>query len=122
MALATKHEIKKIEGIMPEQDIIDLIRWADVVVSIDSFVPHLIQYHKINKKVVVIWGTSSPEIFGYTTNVNLLKGRQYLREQQFKWWKDEVPNPDAFVSPEIVLWEVENLHKNNVDTNAGSAV
>lgn len=101
------HEVKKLEGILPEQQIIDLINWASVVVSIDSFVPHLIRYHKIDKRVIVLWGKSSPEIFGYKEHINLLKDCKYLRPNQFLFWKDEPVDVDSFVSPEVILQEIE---------------
>jgi hypothetical protein len=113
-ALAKAHDIKTMEGILKEEEIVNLINWCDTWISIDSFVQHLVTYHRL-KPGIVLWGKSNPDLFGYKTNVNLLKGRKYLRDQQFKWWRDESPNPDAFVSPEIVLWEAENLYKNKID-------
>ena len=102
--LLKDHEIKEIKGILPLNEIVDLVNWADTILSIDSFLPHLIVYHKIDKKVIVLWGTSDPLIFGYPENINLLKDRSNLREQQFKWWKDEpVPSNDVWVTPEDVF-------------------
>ena len=106
--LLKNHEIKKIEGILKEQEIIDLINWSSVWISVDSFVQHLAAYHKL-KKGIVIWGTSHPEIFGYPTNINLLGDRKYLRPNPFLWWKDEVNNPDAFVAPEEIIRAIDNL-------------
>jgi len=103
MKLAKDHEIRKIEGILPLDEIMGLIQWADAVISIDSFIPHLIRFHKIDKPVVVIWGTSHPAVFGYTDHVNLLKDPKYLRPDPFLWWRDEPNNPDAFVAPEVII-------------------
>lgn len=98
-------EIEKIEGILSEPKIIELVNWCDVWVSIDSFLPHLVNYYKL-KPGIVLWGKSDPLIFGYPGNTNLLKDRKYLRKDQFGWWKIEPVNPDVFVSPEVILQEI----------------
>jgi len=108
MSLLRGHKIKRLDGILKKQGIIDLVNWCDVWVSIDSFLPHFVAYHKL-KPGIVLWGTSDPLLFGYQENTNLLKDRKYLREQQFKWWKDEVHNPDAFVDPELIVKEIDKL-------------
>jgi ADP-heptose:LPS heptosyltransferase len=109
------HQVKKIEGILKEQEIIDLINWCDVWISIDSFLPHLAKYHGL-KRGIVIWGTSDPLLFGYKENVNLLKDRKYLRAQQYKWWKDEPINMDSFVAPEVILQEINTWIQTNSST------
>lgn len=100
--LLKDHEIKKIEGIFPIEEIKSLVEWADVVITIDSFLPHLIKFYDLKKKVIVLWGKSDPLIFGYPENTNLLKDRKYLRKEQFRWWLDE-PVEDVFVSPQEIL-------------------
>lgn len=102
LKLANKYEVKTINGILPDKEIIGLINWCDIWISIDSFLPHLAHYHKL-KRGIVLWGQSDPNIFGYPTNINLLKDRKYLRPDQFKWWKDEPHNPEVFVTPEEIL-------------------
>lgn len=97
LALAKDHEIKEIKGILPEQEIIDLVNWCDVWITIDSFLQHLCHYHKL-KSGIVIWGKSDPKIFGYDYNKNLLKDRKKLRLDQFRWWKDIKLDKDDFVS------------------------
>jgi hypothetical protein len=102
------HEIKKIEGILREQEILDLVNWCSVWISIDSFLPHLVKCHRL-KPGIVLWGKSDPLIFGYPENRNLLKDRKHLREQQFKWWKDEPADPSVFVDPQEVVDVVNKL-------------
>lgn len=99
---AVKHEIKQVSGMLKEKEIIDLINWCDIWISIDSFLPHLAHYHQL-KRGVVLWGKSDPNIFGYPENINLLKDRKYLRSDQFRWWADEPIDPQAFVNPEEIL-------------------
>src|SRR5258707_727923 len=67
LELFKDHEVKTIEGIMPEPVIIGLVNWCDVWVSIDSFLPHLVAHHNL-KRGVVLWGKSDPLIFGYPKN------------------------------------------------------
>lgn len=112
--LLKEHEVKEIKGILQEQDIIDLVNWCDVWISIDSFLQHLVAYHKL-KPGIVLWGTSHPAIFGYDSNVNLLKDKKYLRADPYLWWRDEARNPEAFVAPNKILESIMrsniNLHK-----------
>jgi ADP-heptose:LPS heptosyltransferase len=86
-----------------------MIDESDIVLSIDSFVPHLARYYKCKAKVVVLWGKSDPLIFGYSEHINLLKDRKYLKTQQFQWWKDEPYNPEVFVSPEEVFNVIQKM-------------
>jgi ADP-heptose:LPS heptosyltransferase len=97
----TGHDIKVLEGKLSTQEIIDLVNWSDKWVSVDTFLPHFCAYHKL-KPGIVIFAKSDPEIFGYKHNINLLKDRKYLRAEQFKWWKDEPINKEAFVSIDIL--------------------
>ena len=106
LELLKDHEIRRVEGVLPLQQVIDQINWCNVWITIDSFLPHLVVYHKL-KRGVVIWGKSDPLIFGYPTNINLLKDRKYLKPNQFKWWKDEPDDPDVFVLADIVVQAVE---------------
>ncbi len=106
LLLLKDHEVKEIKGILSEQEIIDLINWSDVWINIDSFVQHLAAYHKL-KKGIVLWGKSDPKLFGYPHNINLLKDKKYLRQNQYRdWvspWNDVEQNLDMWVSPETVL-------------------
>jgi ADP-heptose:LPS heptosyltransferase len=100
LLLVKDHEVKEITGILPEQEIIDLVNASDIVITIDSFLPHLIKYHKLKTKVCVLWGKSNPDIFGYPDNINLHKRR--FRPDQFRWWQDVKHDPEDFVSPEVI--------------------
>jgi ADP-heptose:LPS heptosyltransferase len=108
LKLLEGHEVRKILGELPLSEIIEAVNWCDVWVSIDSFLQHLVAYYKL-KPGVVIWSKSNPAIFGYSTNINLLKDRKYLKPQQFKWWRDEPDDLDAFVAPEIIVQEIERI-------------
>jgi len=52
---------------------------------------------------VVLWSVSDPLIYGHSENINLLKDRSYLAQNQFLWWDFTEYNPDAFLKPEEVI-------------------
>jgi ADP-heptose:LPS heptosyltransferase len=70
-------------------------------ISVDSFFQHLAW--DCGKPGIVIFGQSDPQIFGHPENINILKHRFYLREQQFWWWEQCDYKEDAFVKPAEVL-------------------
>ena len=55
------------------------------------------------KKGIVLWSVSDPNIYGHPENINLIKDRSYLVENQFLWWELVSYNPDAFVKPKEVV-------------------
>ena len=80
---------------------------ADCCISVDNFFPHFCaNFNKFG--IIVIWGKSDPNIFGYPKNINLLKDRGYLRSDQFRWWEDVPYDPSVFVSPEEVVKAVQS--------------
>lgn len=93
----------------PTQDHLNqLLAECDTFVSVDSFFPHFAAYH--NKKGVVIFSKSDPKIFGHSIHLNLLKSREYLRPDQFRWWRDVDLDKAAFVAPnEVVAGVLEIL-------------
>jgi ADP-heptose:LPS heptosyltransferase len=84
----------------------DLLYSADLFISVDNFLPHFANHYGCNKGIV-IFSQSDPNIFGYKQNINILKDRKYLRENQFWFWEQCDFIKDAFVSPEIVANKVE---------------
>ena len=55
------------------------------------------------KQGIVLWSVSDPLIYGHPENINLLKNRSYLVQNQFLWWDSYEFNPDAFVKPKEVV-------------------
>lgn len=86
---------------LPFGQIAELLKTCETWLAPDNFLPHLAW--TIGQPGVVIFGPSSPDIFGHPENINLLKDRRFLRVRQFGLWSQENPNPDAFVAPEIVI-------------------
>lgn len=79
----------------------DLMKTADTWIAVDSFGQHL--GWDLGIRGMVLFGQSDPAIFGHKENVNVLKSRSYLRDQQFWWWEQCDYRDDAFVDPETVL-------------------
>ena len=83
------------------KDIKELVHRCDTWISIDSFFQHLAWQE--NKQGIVIFSQSDPNIFGHTSNINLLKNRSYLRNNQFGTWEECQYIKESFVSPQEVI-------------------
>lgn len=107
------HEIIQV-GVEGEQQLVDdfrknlsitdlsnLLKSADTWIGIDSFGQHL-GWH-LGIKGFAIFGQSDPIIFGHEENINLLKSRDYLREQQFWWWEQAEYKTDVFLEPDEII-------------------
>jgi ADP-heptose:LPS heptosyltransferase len=70
-------------------------------ISVDSFFQHY-AWH-LQKYGIVLWGQSDPNIFGHPENTNILKDRQYLREEQFWMWEQCEYKHECFVLPKDVV-------------------
>ena len=85
-----------------------LLRECKTFISCDSFVQHL--GWDVGTEGIVLWSVSDPNIYGHPENINLLKDRKYLAENQFLWWEFVNHNPESFVSPEEVIYNLQNIH------------
>lgn len=79
----------------------ELMKSADTWIGVDSFGQHL--GWDLGIRGMAIFGQSDPLIFGHSENVNVLKSRDYLRDQQFWWWEQAECNDDAFLDPDSIL-------------------
>jgi hypothetical protein len=79
----------------------ELIQKCRIWIGCDSFFQHLCWDEK--KKGIVLWSVSDPLIYGHPENINLLKDRKYLAENQFLWWEYVDHLNERFVEPQIVL-------------------
>jgi len=86
---------------LPISELRQLIAQCRTWIGCDSFFQHLAW--EAGKQGIVLWSVSDPLIFGHTENINLLKSRDYLAQNQFLWWDATEYNPDAFVKPEEVI-------------------
>ena len=78
-----------------------LIKDCRIWIGVDSFFQHLAWSE--GKPGIVLWSVSDPLIFGHTENINLLKDRVYLAENQFLWWDFIEHDSSKFVTPEEVI-------------------
>ena len=85
----------------------ELINKCNVWIAVDNFFQHLAFMG--GKRGIVIFSQSDPEIFGHKENVNLLKGRQYLRERQFDIWETTEYKEEAFVTSIDVINAVNQI-------------
>lgn len=78
-------------------DLKELLSSSDTFITIDSFFQHM-AYH-YGMRGVVIFSRSDPKIYGYKENINLLKDKKYLRQDQFGLWESCEYIKDSFVDP-----------------------
>jgi ADP-heptose:LPS heptosyltransferase len=86
---------------LPLVDLRKLVQECRIWISCDSFLQHL--GWDEGKKGIVLWGPSDPNIYGHPENINLLKDRKYLVQDQFLWWEAYEFDEERFVKPEEVL-------------------
>lgn len=82
-------------------DVGKLINESRTGICVDSFLQHY--YWFLSRRAIVIFSVSDPVIFGHPENLNLLKDRNYLRENQFDLYYTTDINPEAFVPPDEVV-------------------
>lgn len=92
----------------PFSKIKDLVNASAVWISVDSWLPHFCHCERL-KRGIVLFGQSDPRVFGYSNNINLLRGRDYLRQFQYQSWMDAPDRPDSFVYAENVMASVYTL-------------
>ena len=85
----------------------ELIKKCDTYVTIDSFFQHYAW--SLGKKGIVIFSKSDPKIFGHKENINLIKDKRYIRNDQFNTWEGVPYEEEAFVKPETVKDNLEKL-------------
>ena len=86
---------------LPIAELETLIDDCKIWIGVDSFFQHLAWRKK--KRGIVLWSVSDPLIFGHPENVNLLKDRKNLAENQFLWWEYIEHKNEYFVEPNMVL-------------------
>jgi len=86
---------------LPISELRKLVQECRTWISCDSFFQHLGWDEK--KQGIVLWSVSDPLIFGHPENINLLKDRSNLAENQFLWWEFVEHKNDRFVKPKEVL-------------------
>lgn len=93
------------------KDLIDLCNTMDAFISVENFFPHFVHHNFKDKRGIVLFGKSDPEIFGYPENINLLKDQKYLRWDQFGPWEACEFQKEAFVEPPGVMEALKKIRK-----------
>lgn len=86
---------------LPISELRKLIQECRTWIGCDSFFQHLAWDE--GKPGIVLWSVSDPLIFGHPENINLLKGREHLVQNQFLWWEFVEHKNERFVNPTEVL-------------------
>ena len=86
---------------LPLTELRKLIQECRTWISCDSFFQHLAWDE--GKRGIVLWSVSDPLIYGHPENVNLLKDRSHLSDNQFLWWEFTEHKDERFVKPNEVL-------------------
>lgn len=92
---------------LPIPELRTLIDECDAWISCDSFFQHLAWDQ--GKPGIVLWSVSDPLIFGHPENINLLKDRAFLAENQFLWWESCKHVSEKFVEPQLVIDSLNKL-------------
>lgn len=113
LLVASGHEVIQVGGSSDEQvcpdfrkgllweDLAGLIQESDTAICVDSLLQHA--YWLLGKRAVVIFALSDPLIFGHKENLNLLKSRSSLRQNQFDLYYVNEYCEEAFPSPQEVV-------------------
>ena len=86
---------------LPISELRTLLKECRTWIGVDSFFQHLAWDE--GQQGVALWSVSDPLIFGHTENINLLKDRCNLVDNQFLWWEFVEHKSEQFVKPEVVL-------------------
>jgi len=78
-----------------------LINECRTWIAVDSFFQHLAW--DCGKPGIVLWSVSDPLIYGHPENINLLKDRSTLAENQFLWWDFVEHDSNKFMLPKDVI-------------------
>ena len=92
---------------LPISALRELLWQCKTWIGVDSFFQHLGWDEGV--KGIVLWGPSDPLVYGHPENVNLLKDRSCLVENQFLWWEATEHRNDRFVKPKEVIEHLQNF-------------
>lgn len=87
-------------------DIKNLINEHNIWIAVDSFLPHYCNCYDL-KPGIVIYTISDLKIFGYEQNLNLLKSREYIK-QNFNYYKKEDFKEESHIDHEVIFKNIKN--------------
>ena len=82
-------------------ELAELINKCDTWISVDNFFQHYAT--QLGIQGICLFGPTNPDIFGYKSNINLLKDKSLLATNQFLRMEDIPFQAERFVSPEVVM-------------------
>lgn len=91
------------------QEAVELIKSTDTWVCPDTWLQHLASPIK---KGVVVWSRSNPKLFGYDTNINLVKDEKYFKPDPWSTWHQTEYIKEAFVDYEEIIMALKEIEKN----------
>ena len=86
---------------LPFSELTKLVNECRTWIAVDSFFQHFCW--DLSKPGIVLFSQSDPNIFGHKENINILKDRKYLRQNQFLLWTQTNYDIDAYVPPQEVF-------------------
>jgi len=84
-----------------------LIDKCEVWISVDNFLQHMIGPK--GKPGIVLWGPSNPNIYGYSSNLNLYADEKGFRRNQFDMYENV--KASNFVEAKVVIGAILNKLK-----------
>lgn len=95
---------------MSFDQIAELCKSSALILTIDSFLPHLCNFYKIDTPVIVIWTKNNPDVFGYPNHIHLFKDRKYFRVESI-WgrWDAEEYKDIYCLEPQIVVDKIREI-------------
>jgi len=90
---------------LPILELKALLKECRTWIGCDSFFQHLAWLE--GKPGIVLWSVSDPLIFGHLENINLLKNKDVLVDNQFLWWCFVEHKDERFVTPDVVLEHIK---------------
>lgn len=90
-------------------ELLALLEQSCTFISVDNFFHHFAYYY--NRRGVVLWGQSNPNLFGYKEHINLFTDKKYFRKDkdQYGFWEEAPYISESFVEPEDVLISLSQL-------------
>jgi ADP-heptose:LPS heptosyltransferase len=93
--------VKDFRGELSLKQVFELIGECKFWISVDNMLQHMAKH--VNKRGVVLWGVSNPNLFGYRENLNIFKDVSFFRPNQFETWEQIKMNREAFVLPKEAM-------------------
>lgn len=83
------------------------IKDYDLIISIDSFLPHFLNTLDFKIPTIVIFIATDPINFGYSYNINLYKTKVKMRQNKFdRYYNNPVDN---YLDPQVIIENIKRF-------------